>query len=277
LSTPFSHTLGTEALSETLSTDDENFLKLEKRLFHQIGKAIGDFSMIEEGDRILVGVSGGKDSWVLLHVLDELRKKAPINFELIAANLDQGYPGFRQDEIEDYLAAKRIPFIMKFTDIAAVIEEKNTNGAVPCSLCSRLRRGNLYGMAAANKCNKIALGHHKDDFIETLLLNQFFVGRIGAMAPKLKSDDGVNTVIRPLVYVGEDDIIEYARARKFPIVCCQCPLACGEAEHLDFKRRRIKNLLKELQKEIPHIKDSLLSSLTNIQPSHLLDKRHWNF
>ncbi len=251
--------------------------KLEKKIFKATGEAIGDFSMIEEGDKIMVGVSGGKDSWVLLHVLSEMRKRAPIDFELIAVNLDQGYEGFRTDIIEDYLAEKGIKFHMAFKNINKIVQEKNQDDSTWCSLCSRLRRGSLYGLAEELGCNKIALGHHLDDMIETLLLNGFFIGRLGSMSPKLRADDGKNIIIRPLIYVEESDIREYSRQLKFPVVCCQCPLMCGESVHGDYKRRRIKNLLTQLQKEIPGIKTSLLASLKNVHTTHLLDKDLWKF
>ncbi len=249
-------------------------IKLEKKIFKAVGKAIGDFDMIQDGDHIMVAVSGGKDSWVLLHVLNELQKKAPVNFELTALNIDQGYGNFRQDKIEDFLDSRNIKSIMKDFDIASIVEEKS-QGSVPCSLCARLRRGALYGYAQKLKCNKIALGHHLDDFVETLLLNQFFIGKTASMSPKLNSDNGENTVIRPLVYAEENDIRIYAKNIEVPIVCCECPLACGENLHFDHKRRKIKNLLTELEKDIPHIKSSLIKSLSNIKPSHMLDRNLW--
>lgn len=251
--------------------------KLEKRIFQKVGKAIGDFSMIEDGDKILVAVSGGKDSWVMLYVLNELRKRAPVNFELIAVNIDQGWAGFRQDIVEDFLAEHEIPFFMEDFNIAGIIAEKGEPGATPCSMCARLRRGSLYGLAEKLKCNKIALGHHLDDFVETLLLNQFFIGKLGAMAPKLHADDGKNIVIRPLVYVQESDIIQFTKQMNFPVVCCQCPLMCGETVHGDFKRRYIKELITTLEKKIPDIKNSLIASLGNVHVSHLLDKTLWSF
>lgn len=257
--------------------DGKAFAKLEKKMFHSIGKAIGDFKMIDEGDQIMVAVSGGKDSWVMLHILEELRKRAPVKFNLIAVNIDQGYAGFRQDKIEDYLVSHGFKFHMEFFNIAQILEEKNKDGAVPCSLCSRLRRGSLSGLAAKLGCNKIALGHHQDDMIETLLLNTFFNGRLAAMAPKLVSEDEKITVIRPLMSVSEKEIIQYAEALKFPIVCCQCPLMCGEASHLDHRRRKMKDLLKQLEKDIPEIKNSILASLGRVQVSHLMDLRHFDF
>lgn len=249
---------------------------LEKRIFRQVGRAIQEFRLTEDGDKILVAVSGGKDSWVMLHVLNEMKQRAPVRYELLAVNIDQGWSGFRQDTVEDYLTKNKIPYHMEDFNAAQIIQDK-APGDTPCSLCARLRRGVLYGLAEKFGCNKIALGHHMDDLIETLLLNAFFVGRIGAMSPRLRSDDGKNTVIRPLAYVTEADIIEYSQQIGFPIVCCQCPLACGENVHDDFKRKKIKNLLKDLEKDIPHIKNSLITSLTNVHVSHLLDRKLWDF
>jgi tRNA 2-thiocytidine biosynthesis protein TtcA len=251
--------------------------RLEKRIFHLAGKAIHEFNLIQEGDKILVAVSGGKDSWVMLYILNELRKRAPIHFEIIAVNIDQGWKGFRQDIVEDFLAKNEINFHMEDFDIASIVNEKTEAGSTPCSLCSRLRRGSLYGLAEKLKCTKIALGHHLDDFVETSLLNQFFIGRTGAMSPKLLADDGHNVVIRPLMYVLEKDIMAYAEAKKFPIVCCQCPLMCGETVHGDFKRRYVKNLLKDLELKIPNIKQSLMSSLGNVHASHLLDRSLFDY
>ncbi len=251
--------------------------KLEKKIFRDVGNAISDFNLIEEGDHILVGVSGGKDSWTLMHVLKELQKRAPVEFKLTAVNIDQGYAGFRQDIIEDYLDLHEVDHKILNRNIAQVVAEKSSPGSIPCSLCSRLRRGTLYGSAEELGCNKIALGHHLDDFVETLLLNQFFVGRTASMSVKLRADDGKNTVIRPLVYVGEEDIIEYTKLKGFPIVCCECPLACGKDATLDHKRRMIKDLLTNLEEKIPHIKNSLIGALGNVRPTHLLDRQLWKF
>jgi tRNA 2-thiocytidine biosynthesis protein TtcA len=250
--------------------------RLERRIFKAVGQAIGDFKMIEEGDKLMVAVSGGKDSWVMLHILNDLRKRAPVRFDIVAVNLDQGYEGYETHIIEDYLAKNKIPYHMAEKDINKIVQEKNT-GATWCSLCSRLRRGTLYGLAEKLGCNKIALGHHQDDMIETLLLNAFFIGRLGAMAPKLRADDGKNVIIRPLIYVLEEEIRQYTRIKQFPVVCCQCPLMCGETVHGDYKRRRVKLLIKQLEAEIPDIRNSLLASLKNVKASHLLDPDHWKF
>jgi tRNA 2-thiocytidine biosynthesis protein TtcA len=240
-------------------------------LFHRIkkqtGKAIGDFNLIEAGDRIAIGVSGGKDSYTLLHVLEALRKKAPVNFELIAVNVDSGFPGYRKEVIERHLTDYNFDHRMIPTDCYQIIEEKRRPGSSYCSFCARLRRGVLYTQAEKLDCNKIALGHHLDDFIETLLLNQFYVGTLKAMSPKMLADNGKHTVIRPLVYVEESDIIKFSRLSKFPIVCCACPV-CGV---VDQKRQRMKQLVKDLAKEIPQIRRSLIGSLGNVHPRHLLD------
>lgn len=251
--------------------------KLEQRIVRSVGRAIGDFKLIEEGDRIMVGVSGGKDSWTLLHILELLRRRAPVKFSLIAVNVDQGFRGFRQDIVESYLAKNDYEFHMCDFDTATLIEEKMGTGGTPCSLCSRMRRGVLYGLAEKLNCNKIALGHHTDDFIETLLLNQFFIGRTASMAVKLQAEDKKNIVIRPLVYVSEAEIVAYAEAKDFPIVCCQCPLMCGETVHGDFKRRFIKSMIQTIEVGIPEIRNSLLASLGNVRTSHLLSTEHREF
>ena len=237
------------------------------KLKRAVGRAVADFNLIEEGDRIMIAVSGGKDSYTLLHLLDMLRKRAPIRFELMAATIDSGYPGFRTDIIRAHLQETGVPFHIEPTEHYQIIEAKRRPGSSYCSFCARLKRGTLYGLAQRFNCNKLALGHHLDDFVETLLLNQFYVGSLKAMAPRMLADNGHTTVIRPLVYVAEDDIVTFAREKGFPVVCCRCPV-CGVA---DIKRRRMKGLLKELEQEIPFIKQSLLTSIGNVQPRHLLD------
>jgi tRNA 2-thiocytidine biosynthesis protein TtcA len=232
------------------------------------GKAIGDFKLIVEGDRIAVGVSGGKDSYTLLHILDELQRRAPINYELVAVNVDSGFPGFRKEVVEKHLVDHGFEHRMQSTNCYEIIEDKRTPGSSYCSFCARLRRGVLYSMADELGCNKIALGHHLDDFIETLLLNQFYAGSLKAMSPKLQADNGRHTVIRPLVYVEEGDIIRFSREQQFPIVCCACPV-CGE---VDQKRKRMKMLIRELAQENPHLKKSMITSLGNVHPRHLMDK-----
>jgi tRNA 2-thiocytidine biosynthesis protein TtcA len=241
--------------------------KLFRKIKHDVGRAIGDFGLIEDGDRIAVAVSGGKDSYTLLHLLEALRHRAPIRYELLAINIDSGYPGYRTDVIAGHLKEHSFPYHMEKTEHYDIIREKRRPGSSYCSICARLKRGVLYTLAQNRGCNKLALGHHLDDFIETLLLNQFFVGSLKAMSPKMLADNGVTTVIRPLVYVEERDIIEFSRANGFPVVCCCCP-ACGVA---DQKRKRMKRLLVELEKENPFVKRSLLTALANVQPRHLLD------
>lgn len=248
-----------------------NIDKVEKRIFRSTGTAIKDFDMIENNDRVLVAISGGKDSWVLLEVLSELKKRAPINFELVAVNIDQGFSGFRQDIIADFVEGKNYEYYMEAYDIASIIEEKSKD-KTPCSLCAKLRRGKLYGLAEKYKCNKIALGHHLDDLIETFLMNCFYGGQNSTMAPKLVSNDKKHTVIRPLSYVYEEEIIRYAKHIKVPIVCCECPLMCGDGLHADSKRKFIKNLVHQLEYKIPEVRSSLLGALQNLKPSHTLDK-----
>ncbi len=244
-----------------------------ENLFHrikkQVGKAIGDFSLIEAGDRIAVGVSGGKDSYTLLHVLEALRRKAPVDYELVAVNVDSGFPGYRKEVIEQHLQEHGFNHRMVPTECYQIIEEKRRPGSSYCSFCARLRRGVLYTQAEELGCNKIALGHHLDDFIETSLLNQFYVGTLAAMSPKMLADNGRHTVIRPLVYVEESDIIKFSRLSQYPIICCACPV-CGL---VDQKRQRMKRLVKELAEEIPQIRRSMIGSLGNVHPRHLLDQQ----
>ncbi len=214
--------------------------KLFNKIKRQAGKAIGDFNLIEEGDRIIIGVSGGKDSYTLLHMLEALRQKAPIRFELIAANIDPGFPGYKTDVIESYLKQQSFSYHMETTQSYEIIEDNLRAGTSYCAFCARLRRGHLYTLADKLGCNKIALGHHLDDFIETLLLNQFFSGKLAAMSAKLEADNGKHTVIRPLVYVEEQDISRLSRLMKFPIVSCCCPVA-GTT---DQNRQKMKQLVR---------------------------------
>jgi len=244
---------------------DKRYTKIK----NAVGRAIADFGLIKEGDRIAVGVSGGKDSWSLLHILDELRRRAPINYELVAITIDSGYPGFRSDVIENYLRENGFEYHLEKAGHYEIIRDKRRPDSSYCSICARLKRGSLYTLAKRLGCNKLALGHHLDDFIETLLLNQFFVGSLKAMAASMLADNGETTVIRPLVYVEEKEIIPFARENGFPVVCCCCPV-CGTA---DMQRKKMKQLLKELEKSIPHVKRSLLRALANVQPRHLLDLR----
>jgi len=244
---------------------DRRYTKIK----NAVGRAIADFSLIQDGDRIAVGVSGGKDSYSLLHILDELRRRAPINYELVAITIDSGYPGFRSDVIVKHLEECGIKYHLEKSNHFDIIKEKRRPDSSYCSICARLKRGSLYTLAKQFGCNKLALGHHLDDFIETLLLNQFFVGSLKAMAPSMLADNGDTTVIRPLVYVEEKEIVQFCRENKFPVVCCCCPV-CGTA---DMQRKKMKQLLSELQQSIPHVKRSLLTALANVQPRHLLDVR----
>ncbi len=242
---------------------------LFKKIRRATGKAVGDFSLIEEGDRILIGVSGGKDSYTLLHVLDSLRRRSPVKYDIVAGTVDSGFPGFRKQVIEQHLVEHGFEYRMESTNAYEIIETKRRPGTSYCSFCARLRRGILYSMADSLGCNKIALGHHLDDFVETLLLNQFYSGSIKAMSPRLEADNGRHTVIRPLAYVEEGEIIRFMRQHQLPVICCACPV-CGQ---VDQKRQRMKGLLRDLKTEIPQIKNSLLAALGNVQPRHLLDRQ----
>jgi len=242
--------------------------QMEHHVRRLSGRAIGDFGLIQDHDRILVALSGGKDSWTLLHVLDSLRRRAPVSFSLIAVTVHPGFPGFQTGLMEEYLRAHDFEYRIISAPIHELMLEKLSPDDTPCALCARIRRGVLYTQARELGCTKIALGHHRDDFIETLLLNQLYNGKIKAMAPLLIADNGLDIVIRPLVYVPEDDIIRFAASADFPITCCACP-ACGDP---DLKRGRIKKLLAVLEQEQPGIKASLLAALANVEHRHLLVK-----
>jgi tRNA 2-thiocytidine biosynthesis protein TtcA len=242
---------------------------LEARLARKVTRAIAEYGLVEDGDRVLVALSGGKDSWTLFQLLDVLRRRAPFAFSLVAVNVDSGYPGYRHDLIAQACAARGWEFHHIPTTIGTLLEDKLDEEATPCSLCARLRRGVLYRAARELGATKIALGHHADDFIETLLLNLFFEGALRAMPARLVSDDGAHVVIRPLVYVSEAETRQYARERGLPIVSCGCP-ACGD---LGLKRQRVKRWLAELEVEHPGVKASMLAALGNVAPRHLLDRR----
>jgi tRNA 2-thiocytidine biosynthesis protein TtcA len=242
---------------------------LETRVAKKTTKAIVDFNLIEDGDRVMVGLSGGKDSWALLQILDVLRQRAPVTFSLVAVNVDSGYEGYQHQQIADACAARGWEFHHESTSIGAVIDDKLEADATPCSLCARLRRGVLYRWATKVGATKIALGHHLDDFVETLLLNLFFAGALKAMPARLVSDNKAHVVIRPLVYVTEAEARGYARENELPIIGCCCP-ACGD---LSLQRQRVKRLIMELEREHPNVKASMLKALGNVMPRHLLDRR----
>jgi tRNA 2-thiocytidine biosynthesis protein TtcA len=242
---------------------------LEARIAKKTTKAITDFKLIEDGDRIMVGLSGGKDSWALLQTLDILRQRAPIRFSLVAVNVDSGYKDYKHDVIARTCEARGWEYRIEHTSIGEVMEDILEADATPCSLCARLRRGVLYRIASEVGATKIALGHHLDDFVETLLLNLFFAGALKAMPARLVSDDGAHVVIRPLVYVGEDEARLYAKEADLPIIGCCCP-ACGD---LSLQRQRIKRLIMDLEVNHPGVKQSMLKALKNVMPRHLLDTR----
>jgi tRNA 2-thiocytidine biosynthesis protein TtcA len=242
---------------------------LEAKVAKKVTKAIHDYQLIEDGDRVMVGLSGGKDSWALLHVLHELRQRAPIDFSIIAVNVDSGYRDYKYDVIANTCAARGWEYRIEHTTIGDVMDDLLEANATPCSLCARLRRGVLYRIAAEAGATKIALGHHADDFIETLLLNLFFGGTLKAMPARLVSDNGEHVVIRPLVYVSEEDARDYTQECELPVIGCCCP-ACGD---LGLQRQRVKRLLMELDREQPGVKSSMLRALANVMPRHLLDTR----
>jgi tRNA 2-thiocytidine biosynthesis protein TtcA len=241
--------------------------RLEKRLLRATARAITDFDLIEDGDRLMVAVSGGKDSYTLLHVLTRLQARAPIRFELLAVNLDQGQPGYPADVVERHFQAVGVPYRMLHRDTYSVVRRLVPEGKTTCSVCSRLRRGVLYNAAVELGCTKIALGHHRDDLIETLLLSALYSGALKSMPPRLHAQDGRNVVVRPLCYAAEDDIAAFARAMAFPIVPCDL---CGSQPNL--RRKRVKALLAELSAEHPAVKGNLLHALGHVIPSHLLDR-----
>jgi tRNA 2-thiocytidine biosynthesis protein TtcA len=242
---------------------------LETRIAKKTTKAISDFNLIEDGDRVMVGLSGGKDSWALLQILDILRQRAPITFSLVAVNVDSGYKDFKHDVIARTCEERGWEYRIEHTEIGELMDDILEANATPCSLCARLRRGVLYRIASETGATKIALGHHLDDFVETLLLNLFFAGALKAMPARLVSDNGAHVVIRPLAYVGEDEARLYAKEVGLPIIGCCCP-ACGD---LSLQRQRVKRLIMDLEVEHPGVKQSMLKALRNVMPRFLLDAR----
>ena len=257
--------------TDTRKADFEE-AKLAKRLRRLVGQAIGDFSMIEAGDKVMVCLSGGKDSYAMLDVLMRLREKSPVAFELVAVNLDQRHPGFPEHVLPDYLRALGVPFHIEVQDTYSVVKRVIPEGKTMCGLCSRLRRGVLYRLATELGATKIALGHHRDDIMETFFLNLFHGGKVKAMPPKLRSDDGKHVVIRPLAYVEERDLEEYARVRAFPIIPCDL---CGSQEQL--QRKQVKSLLRDWEKKHPGRLDTIFNALGNVAPSHLMDRALFDF
>jgi len=260
------------AMSADPRTNRVEFNKLQKRLRRQVGQAIADYSMIEDGDRIMVCLSGGKDSYTLLDILLNLQKTAPVQFEVIAVNLDQKQPGFPKDVLPTYLSAIGVPFHILEKDTYSIVTDIVPEGKTYCGLCSRLRRGSLYGFAEEIGATKIALGHHRDDIIETLFLNLFYGGKLKAMPPKLLSDDKRNIVIRPLAYCSEEDIEEFATIKEFPIIPCNL---CGSQENM--QRQAIKEMLRGWDKKHPGRVESIFSAICNVAPSQLGDTALFNF
>ena len=259
-------------INVALPTMAGDIKRLKKRLRHHVGEAIVQYGMIEQGDRVMVCMSGGKDSFTMLDILLELQKKAPIDFELVAVNLDQKQPGFPEHVLPDYLRELGVEFHIIEQDTYSIVKEKVPEGKTTCGLCSRLRRGILYNFADEIGATKIALGHHRDDLIETLFLNMFFNGQLKSMPPKLLSDDKKHTVIRPLALCKESDIERYADAQQFPIIPCNL---CGSQENM--QRKVVKSMIKDWEAEYPGRSDIIMRSLANVKPSHLADSELFDF
>ena len=268
--------MGAQSTNTTASRDPRRqkteFNKLRKRLRRHVGHAIVDYNMIEAGDKVMVCVSGGKDSYAMLDVLMQLRESAPIDFELIAVNMDQKQPGFPEEVLPAYLESVGIPYYILERDTYSIVRSLIPEGKTTCGLCSRLRRGSLYGFAEQIGASKIALGHHKNDIVETLFLNLFFAGKLKAMPPKLLSDDGKNVVIRPMAYCKEKDIASYAEALQFPIIPCNL---CGSQENL--QRVEIKRMLNAWEQQYPGRTETIFKAISNVAPSQLADLNRFNF
>ncbi|MDM0017776.1 tRNA 2-thiocytidine(32) synthetase TtcA [Variovorax saccharolyticus] len=246
--------------------------KLEKRLCREVGRAIVDYNMIEEGDKVMVCVSGGKDSYGLLDVLLKLRARAPIHFDIVAVNLDQKQPGFPEDVLPGYLKALGVPFHIEEQDTYSIVKRVIPEGKTTCGLCSRLRRGILYRVADELGATKVALGHHRDDMLQTFFLNMFFAAKLKSMPPKLVSDDGRHVVIRPLAYVAEKDLVRWAQHREFPIIPCTL---CGSQENL--QRKQVGEMLRDWERKFPGRIENMFNAMQNIVPSHLLDAKAFDF
>ena len=266
-----SMTISNSAEAPKVTKDEQRREKLEKKLGKQMAQLNSKLALYGPGDRVMVGISGGKDSYTMLHLLLRAQKLAPFDFEIFAFHLDQGHPGFPVHIIDGYLDSIGVEYAIERRDTYSIVEAKLEPGATPCSLCSRLRRAILYDAAVRHGCNKLALGHHREDLVNTTLLNLFYSGMLATMPPKLRSDDGRIVVIRPLATCDEREIIEFSHAQEFPIVPC---MLCGRGK--DLKRDRVARLVDELETEIPDIRRSIVAALGNVRPSHLLDSELFN-
>lgn len=259
-------------INHELKSDSKKLERLHKKLLHYTGKAIADYNMIATGDRVLVCLSGGKDSFTMLELLDNLRKKTNNKFEILSFTLDQSQPGWQDDKLKQWLENKNIPYKILTKDTYSIVKSKIPENKTYCSLCSRLRRGIIYNYAKEHNFNKIALGHHRDDLIETLIMNILYSGEIKSMPPKLLTNDKKHIVIRPLAYCQEKDIIEFNKLKQYPIIPCNL---CGTQENLT--REKIKNLIKNLAKDNNKIPSNILNAISNVRPSQLMDSKLWDF